>query len=434
MKERGGNPIIKRIAVKADCEFASPALIGSGFGENTDNDILRDASGKPFLPGSTIAGVLRSMLTGAKDENMLFGAGDRISPLWVLDSELAGEIIELDGVALDAENKVALEKKKYDYEAISTGSTFTLRLLLTIRENDIGSDFEDLLKNVIGAVKSPALAFGAKTRRGFGQVKCNSVVCREFNLTPGKTDVLDEWLSFDWKSETGFTDAKYEEYTGDKANLTVKLKLDGSSIMIRDTRNIYEGLRDGENEPDYKHISIGERPVILGTSWAGAIRSGLWRLLNSRDELKANLKAYLDKVFGYVTEDDKEAQVSLVSFSASTLEATYKKIDGYRSITRVKIDRFTGGAADGALFNEKPWYGGKTTLEILYPKERRDIEEMLTLALEAIDKGLIQIGGENAIGRGFFKVLSVNGKTLGELTNVPKQNLIAAIRKAGATK
>jgi CRISPR/Cas system CMR subunit Cmr4 (Cas7 group RAMP superfamily) len=432
MKELNENPIIKRIAVKAKCEFASPALIGSGFGENTDNDVLRDASDKPFLPGSTVAGVLRSLCPSAQ---VLFGSGDKISPLWVLDSELDGQVIELDGVALDViehDNKVAKESAKYEYEAIATGATFTLRLLLAIRENDIDNGFEGLLKKVIGAINSADLSFGAKTKRGFGRVKCNAVSKREFDLAPGKTDILHEWLEFDWNSEKDFFTAEYEEHIADRAKLTVRLKLDGS-IMIRDTRNIYEGLHDGEKEPDYKHISVDGKPVILGTSWAGAFKSGLYRLLSTRIE-KDKINAYFNEVFGHVTEDGKKAEVSKITFGASTLEATDKRINGYRSITRVKIDRFTGGAAGGALFTEKPWCGGETTLEISYPKERGDIKELILLALEGVARGLIQVGGETAIGRGFFEVLSVNGKPFSKLESNPKPSLVAAIKKAGVTE
>ena len=428
MDNENTNPITKRIAIKADCTFASPALISSGFGENTDNDLLRDSSDKPFLPGSTVAGVLRSLCPEA---DTLFGVDDRISPLWVFDSELDGEIIELDGVALDQENKVALEQKKYDYEAIATGAAFTIRLLLTIRSVDKNKGFEALLEKLIGMLKAGDVSLGAKTKRGFGRINCNEVNKLEFDLSPGNTDALNRWLDFDWKNATGWETAKSEAYTANTEKLTVKLKLDGS-IMIRDTRNIYEGLQANEKEPDYKHISIGGKPVILGTSWAGAFRSGLYRLLYPKFQDKA--RKYLTSVFGFVTEDDKQAEVSLVTFGMSILEEADIKTEGYRSITRVKIDRFTGGAAGGALFIEKPWYGGETSIEIRYPKGRKDIQELLILALEGIDKGLIQIGGESAVGRGFFNVLSINDEPLLKFISVKKQNLIGAIGEAGVAE
>lgn len=427
MREDKENPIVKRIAVKSLCRFTSPALIGSGFGENTDRDILRDSSGRPFLPGSTIAGVLRSLCPQAKE---LFGE-DRISPLWVFDADLPGDsVTEFDGVALDHDNKVALEQKKYDYEAISTGAAFTLRLLLIIRKNDNAADFEDKFLQVIGAIKSGQLAFGAKTRRGFGRVDCITTLKKEFDLAPGNVDILNEWLDFDWNGTDGWQEAKASEYTGDTDTIIAKLILEGS-IMIRDTRNIYEGLREAEKTPDYKHISIGGKPVILGTSWAGAFRSGLHRLLKQRYE---NADVYLDEVFGFVSEDEKDKSVSKIVFGMSQLKIANKKEDGYRNITRVKIDRFTGGAAAGALFNEKPWYGGETALEIRYPKDDEAIEELILLGLEAINFGMLQIGGETSVGRGFFKVTAVNGEAPGTHLGKPKQSLIAAIEKEGESK
>jgi len=424
------NPVAKRVTIKVDCVFASPALIGSGYGENTDNDIICDSEGNPFLPGSTIAGVLSSLCPGAA---ALFGSNDRISPLWVFDSKIDGEIIELDGVALDRENKVALDQKKYDYEAVATGATFTIRLLLTIRQDDKDKVLEGLLKELINVLGSGYVAVGAKTKRGFGRIHCNEIFEREFDLSPENTDIHDilvKWIDFDWRAEEGWKPAKVEPYESNMQTLVAELKLEGS-IMIRDNRNIYEGLSQGEKEPDYKHISISGTPVILGTSWAGALRSGLYRLLKTKYADAA--EKYLDSIFGVVTEGGAEAVVSSVTFGASTLELTdpETKTEGYRSITRVKIDRFTGGAADGALFTEKPWYGGKTTLEIRYPMDREDIRELLVLALEAIDMGLIQIGGESAIGRGFFKVLTINNSPLQEYTNKPKYNLIAVIKEAG---
>jgi CRISPR/Cas system CMR subunit Cmr4 (Cas7 group RAMP superfamily) len=206
--------------------------------------------------------------------------------------------------------------------------------------------------------------------------------------------------------------------------------------MIRDTRNIYV---DTEGKvPDYKHISIsGDKPAILGTSWAGAFRSGLHRLL--KQKYPDRTEAYLNEVFGYIPDDseadESAAIVSKIIFGASFLEVSDNKTEGYRNVVRVKIDRFTGGAAGGALFTERPWYGGKTTLEISFPKGREDIKELLLLGLDGIDKGIMQVGGESAIGRGFFKVttnVTVDGKE--ESIDKSKQNLVNAIERAGDTE
>ncbi|GHS92436.1 hypothetical protein AGMMS50276_00310 [Synergistales bacterium] len=448
MRKDNENPVVKRIAVKASCEFATPALIGSGFGENTDSDILRHNDGNAFLPGSTIAGVLCSLTKNKDKSNDLFGALDSISPLWVYDAELyepkdrnPAKVIELDGVALDRLNKVAIDAKKYDYEAVDCGTIFTLYFLLTIRARDKDKGYEDLLKQLLGVIKANEVAFGAKTKRGFGRVSCKKLLTREFDLASGNTDALDDWIKFDMRAADEeaaklWQEAQTIEYSGNYETLTVKLKLDGS-IMIRDMRNIF----DDEKAPDYQHISVGGKPTILGTSWAGAFRSGLYRLLSQKYPEKA--ERYLDNVFGYVKEasgaDEAKSEPSKVIFGASFLEESDKKTDGYRNITRVKIDRFTGGAADGALFSEKPWYGGKTELKVRYPKDCEDIRELLLLGFDALDKGLIQIGGETSVGRGFVKDVTVSDKSGNITINAPKPKLKDALEnsknseKAGET-
>ena len=439
-KDDNPNPVIRRIAVKVICVFKTPALIGSGMEDNTDNDIIRYSSedpfqpGNPYLPGSTIAGKLKSICPEA---DALFGINDNASPLWVFDAELPDNVIELDGVALDPKNKVAYDKKKYDFEAIDAGSPFTLRLLLTIRKAEIGKDYETLLCKLLGALEHGEVSFGAKTNRGFGMVEHISACQQCFEFTNvNKTD-LEKWLEFDWKNSAGWEKASAIEFESPDSKLVATLKLDGS-IMIRDTRNIYEDMQSDAKAPDYKHISLGSRPVILGTSWAGAFRSGLYRLLKRNFPDKA--ESYLNEIFGYVLDENDDesgdenddstsaaAQASLIVFGASFLEATDKKTEGYRSITRVKIDRFTGGAADGALFTEMPWYGGKTTLEIRFPKERADIRELLLLGLDCINKGLIQIGGESSIGRGFFTVTNVKIDGTDVEISDPKPRLVEKV-------
>ena len=330
MCENNENPVEKRIAIKAECTFISPALIGSGLSENTDSDVLRDKNGNAFLPGSAVAGVLREAVPEAL---VLFGEG-RLSPLWTFDAELSdsenhpAKVIELDGVEIGKENKVAIDSKKYDFEAVETGSKFTLRLLLTIREKDKASDYENLLIRIVSALESGNIAFGAKTRRGFGAVKCESVVKREFDFSKDKH--LDKWLDFEWDS--GDWEKEKEKDSGTFSAKTeaivATLSLTGS-IMIRDTRNIYvdpnkEKAKEKtpEKAPDYKHISSNGDPVIFGTSWAGAFRSGLYRLLNSIYPDKA--EKYLDNVFGYVYEKDKDgiepSKSSEIIFNSSFLK------------------------------------------------------------------------------------------------------------------
>ncbi|MDR1639705.1 MAG: hypothetical protein LBT59_08430 [Clostridiales bacterium] len=448
------NPVRRRIVVEAECVLKMPALLGSGEDEISDNDVLRDRNKAPFLTGSSLGGTLRSLLPETDGLTLFGGLNDGMSPLYVLDSMLwmpdlktPAQIIQLDGVALDRDNKVAKNSFKYDFEAVQRGSVFRARLMLIERENDPKGCLEGLLNKVMSSLLSGNVSVGAKTRRGFGRVDCKAMRKLEFVLTKGSIEALNKWKAFDWFNESCWKkatpvklkgadplpDGSNTESAADKpkieyidpspngmSEIRAKLKLNGS-IMIRDVRGINEDA--GDEIPDYRHISNGENAVIYGTSWAGAVLSGLHRLLKPR--MQGNEDKFLGDYFGFAEKDENQA--SKMIFDASILSEEDKRTDGYRFMTRVKVDRFTSGAADGALFSETPWYGGKTELVVRCPKKDKAAQELVLLALEGLNRGLISIGGESAIGRGFFEVKEVTVNGVNASLNDKKPNLAKAI-------
>ena len=93
--------------------LASPLSIGSGEQEDTDADVILDASGTPFIPGSALAGVLRSYskeLGLGKEADQLFGTpegetlgsgSDRQSRIFCYDTRLENVVLGIrDGVKL----------------------------------------------------------------------------------------------------------------------------------------------------------------------------------------------------------------------------------------------------------------------------------------------------------------------------------------------
>ena len=55
--------VIGKILIHGEIVLKSPLLIGDGVGETADNfkdiHVQKNQSGKPFIPGTSIAGVLR---------------------------------------------------------------------------------------------------------------------------------------------------------------------------------------------------------------------------------------------------------------------------------------------------------------------------------------------------------------------------------------
>ena len=85
-----------RFLARIIIEAKSPLNIGSGNkGIKTDSLVLRDINGLPFIPGTTIAGLLRHSL--GKDEAYLMGSQDMGSSLIITEAKM----LNCDGQVLD---------------------------------------------------------------------------------------------------------------------------------------------------------------------------------------------------------------------------------------------------------------------------------------------------------------------------------------------
>ena len=448
------NPILKQIVVLCKMRLCSPALIGSGEDEYSDGDVYiskelnvpnnphtAETHGAqdggqtsprsiPLLSGSSLAGVLRSALSEDK-ANSLFGKlivnkedKSDMSPLWVYDSPLyqkdssdAADIITIDNVSLDENrrnaaidgkrnfshldhmNKIAAKKGKFDFQAVERDSRFDIRLKLVVRERknmsegkESSYDNEALLDELLDLLNT--LYIGGKTSRGFGKLECTAIYKMVFHNTP---DDLDKWLLFKWSDLEALTPEQLPSKPSPHGRIDAVLTLDGT-LLIRDDYSVLE-------DEDKAHITSAGIPVIYGTSWAGAIRGGLARFLKTHGY--KGCESYLDQVFGCI-KYDVETEKKETCPSKIRIDASYfgndSTSDNRHIVTRVKIDRWTGGASNSALFTTRPQFGGEVTLTIHYPYDNAAIRELFVLVLQAIDLGIITVGGETSIGRGLFCV------------------------------
>lgn len=156
-----------------------------------------------------------------------------------------------------------------------------------------------------------------------------------------------------------------------------------------------------------------EKPIIPGTSWAGAIRSRAQEILEElfledpRGKEKAN--NYIRKWFGWVETKNTArknqkyaAEQSIVSISESEIEDSKPLL-----MTRNKINRFDASTVEGALYTEKTYVKGRTKLEIKVRKgkdeERKALCGLLLLVVKDIQCGYLALGGQTAVGRGIFE-------------------------------
>jgi len=161
--------------------------------------------------------------------------------------------------------------------------------------------------------------------------------------------------------------------------------------------------------PDMAHLQSqrgGEsKPVLSGTSLGGVIRAQATRITRTmhKDKDGAVAEQFIDHLFGISRKDKGE------NFNrASRVIVSESVINGGRELVqnRVKIDRFTGGAFESALFAQQPHFGGKTQirLELLNPSDAEI--GLLLLILKDLWTGYTPVGGEASVGRGRLRGLT----------------------------
>lgn len=224
----------------------TPLYIGAG--ENSfdplqiDSTVIRDENGKPYIPGSSLKGVLRSYIETLiksgintdydaclivnkpciseddikeirekinKDKDIknkdyelakkiyeklcdvckVFGSGYFASKLKIRDCKLKQDMAYVerrDGVCIDRETGTALDGRKYEFEQVAAGTEFEFYMSI----DNLDSDHEELLKYIIGILKSGELAVGGKTSVGLGNIKLI-----DFEVYKITKDTLKEYIT-----------------------------------------------------------------------------------------------------------------------------------------------------------------------------------------------------------------------------------------------
>ena len=427
------NKVIKKKYCKIRFVLESPLALSSGENIITDKDLAKDSSGRPYIPGTSIAGVVQEalVLLGESPKSMesYFGfvtintnsSGNadpddaKSSKIIFYDAFLDSNdshISVRDSVSLD-EYKTAKKGAKLDMEVLEAGCFFS-----TFVEQSFESDEETDYIDKIAALFQNGLQFGGKTSRGYGAVKACEIKKKEFCFSSGDAVVAKEWISWLGKDEEARWKTIQPESIPCSENvpsatdwtLAISLKQVGGISVRRYTTVVGD---KGNAQPDMEQLTShvlknGKEdilPVIPGTSWAGAFSHRMKELGLSDKEIQ--------EVFGSADEKDK-ARSQLI-LGESCIEGAKEKI-----LSRNSIDRFSGGTVDGALFTEKTYYNGNTILMISWKGRFGENNERLTMkdparkalaaALTDLHLGLLSVGGETSIGRGIFKITEINGE------------------------
>lgn len=437
-----------RYVARVILEATTALRVGTGEkGIYTDALVIRDVNSLPYIPGTSIVGVLRHSVEDGKrgEEKRLiekfFGfqkaESGRGSQFICSSAHLVGKkdrildgLQEIDWsdsfyrrlINLPIRQHVRINEKgcntqsgKFDEEVVYKGIRFGFEMEFVSESIEEVEQFKSLL---LPAITHEQFRLGSGTRKGFGALKVSSLRQKRYDLRISKD--LEEYLakSSDLSQAFHGDETNAESYSTASGWKSYTLKLKPQDFFL-----FGSGFSDNEADmipvkEEVVHYQEGEPSIqenyslIPATSVKGAIahRTAFYYNQLTGNYATAPLPKGPNKavttLFG--SEEGNKKSRGNVLFSD-----LYINHDCYeeKRFNHVAIDRFTGGAIEGALFNEKAVYlkpKGAThplTLKILVePQALSDekIKEAFEKALKDLCTGYLPLGGGVNRGHGLF--------------------------------
>ena len=439
---------VSRIVLEAE----TPFTIGSGEKDLlTDALVAKDVNGLPYLPGTSLAGVIRSACGIKRQEDTPFGYQDKNGGQGSRVIFSDGVMIGKDGRPVDGLRVISHNDDFYAHFKMlpvrqhvrinSLGSTdkggkfdeqvtyqgtrfcFEMELLST------GSEDEALFyEKMLNVLRRSTFRVGGGTHNGFGLMKVIALQRRDYDLT--NPDDLESYVSRSAALDTPLegakklttdtiTDSTWKRYT---------LKLQPKDFFLF-------GSGMGDDEADMTPVSeayivwtngkptFQERGILIpATSVKGALAHRTayhWNKLKKRfvdndgeKPLTGDACPAVEAIFGKAGQDsDKDIKCGNIMLSDVIISAG-KKTEDEKIMNHVAIDRFTGGTMDGALFTEKVINGLGREIQLTIDVRKdsiqdEDISKAFELALKDVSDGLLPLGGGVNRGNGtFVKTLS----------------------------
>jgi len=456
-----------RLLCRIVMEASTPLAVGSGQKSIfTDATVARDANGLPYIPGSSIAGVIRHALKSFPDLKHWMGFQEKGkgvgSKLAVTDARiLRSNGVPADGLIPDAKDDPLLShylgkrlpirqhvrlthrgaadsRGKFDEEVIPKGTRFCFEMELLADEMNAASDTdatdpERLMKEILRCIQEDSFRLGGGTRSGFGAMKIVSIRARTIDLSnpEDRKEYLNKSSRLD-REWDGFRKCETKEAAAD-GFIRYTLHITPDDFM-------FFGSGFGNKRADMTYVS---EPAVTWESGTGTFEEKGKLILIPASSVKGALShrtAYYYNKFTERFADGKDGNtpmkpeqlLEITGYRNTAVRTLFgSEGDGHgknkargkaifsdviiekpsvahdKILNHVSIDRFTGGAINGALFDEETLFAKGTafTLKILVSKEAADephVLEAFEKALDDVCSGLLPLGGATGRGNGTF--------------------------------
>ncbi len=426
---------IARFIVEAD----TPLFVGSGASSLLKDALVqKDVNGFPMIPGTSLAGVLRHAFGNNADQ--LFGMSNsnkngeaskiKVSDAYMfLENHLVSEGV-LENINselierfnhLPARQHVRITEKGtaeknglFDNEVVYKGTRFVFELEV----RGTNEELENWSK-VLDLVQAPTFRIGSGTRNGYGSLKVIEKFSQVFDLS--SLNDFESYLQFNPSLNAPLPFEKVNSQASNETTYTkYSLNLTPDSFFI-----FSEGFGDDEadNKPLEEEvvlyvenkIQFKKQTVIPASSIKGAISHRVAFHYNKLLKAFANGQGENTPTLG----SENKAVVSLFGKAGKDQDPVAGKVflnDFYYQDTEINngkifnhvaIDRFTGGAMNGALFSEKVsnLLDANFQFDIFVKSDALSDVHVKTAfenTLIDISKGLLPLGGMTTKGHGIF--------------------------------
>jgi len=433
-------------------EAATPIAVGSGKKDiMTDSQVIKDVNGLPYIPGTSLAGVIRHMI-GQQDADTLFGYQNRDDGMGSRIIFTHAKMIGHDGKVVEGlmnegskndpfyqrfsalpirqhvrinEKGTAANRGKFDEEVVYKGTRFCFEIEIIQEENS-----GDEISRILETIRKQTFRLGGGTRSGFGELQIISL--KTVNLDLKTASDLDRYLS---KSSSLNDDAFWANCKNENNNdpesgwITYQLKLNPDDFFLfssglgsetADITPVTESIIVWGDDSRPKFVD--ENILIPAASVKGAIAHRVAFYYNKLSQVFAD-EINIDEFENHVGKNNtavralfgsegerignemKNQQRGNVIFSDLISGKLQQKL-----LNHVCIDRFTGGAMEGMLFSEEVVYAHDQQFEMtilvnesnLLAEEKEKIMESFERSLNDIVSGMLPLGGGVNRGHGSF--------------------------------
>lgn len=405
-------------------EAQTPIKVGSNTSDSLqDSPIQRDFNSIPMILGTSLAGVFRSSFKGNKEK--LFGDKDSSKK----DAK-ASELIFSNALLLDENDRVneelLLEKSdflklfdvlplrehtsindkgtnkdhsKYDEEVLYKGSRF--KFSIEYIKDDI-----DSFNSILEILSQNSFRIGGGSSKGFGKVKVISIKTQNYTSLNYDTysSSLNHTLANTYKLKKDI-DQNFISYS-------LNIKADdffmfgsGFGDIDADNTPVYESVINYDTktlDKDYILIPASSIKGALSHRTAYYYNKFSKYTIESTNGLVGEENTAVNVIFGEKKDSKKESGKKGSILISDCFKNNDKQV---KVFDHVSIDRFTGGAIDGALFQEKTISSkNEFSIEILIKDidYEENIKKAFEYSLNDICTGMLSLGGATTKGHGIF--------------------------------